>query len=292
MNKSTLLFLSVLILTVFACKNEPKNADPNMPSGFVPGETADPTVLAGHWIDLDFCARAAQYGSVLQTMNNSHAPYAYAFTFNPAMPDSVTCFNAFESWNLPVKYKKDTLELVGAIQNQKPVFLVYHSHGDKDMTMFDNSNGRTQIDNFIKSKAGTKDGYTAFQTALNHHLFSGQFSTVGKKPADKILFSPGGFIMGLKEYDRFNVCTGGDCFVAGQEIDVITFSNSKQKEGSEKMFGYKYSNGNDTLYFYNLVNAKPEEKGGYKVGTVAYKFARAFSVPVANGNKPAAQKPQ
>lgn len=291
MNKSILLFLNACLITFFACKNEPKNTDPNLPANFTPGETADPTVLAGNWIDLDFCARAAQYGSVLQTMNNSHLPYAYAFTFNPGKADSVTCYNANEVWNLPVKYKKDTLELVGAIQGQKPVYLVYHSHGDKDMTMFDNSSGRTRMDNFIKSKAGTPDGYTAFTTALNHHLFSGQFSTVGKgKAADKILFTPGGLIQGMKEYDHYEVCTGGDCFVAGQEIDIITMYHSKQKESSEKMYGYRYSNANDTLFLYNMVNANPEEKGGYKVGTVAYKLARAFSVPVpSNAPQPPVQ---
>ena len=150
MNKVNFLLFNLLIVSLFACKNETQNVDPNRPANFQAGEMASPKVMAGFWIDLDFCARASQYGSVLQTMNNSNLPYAYAFTINPGNPDSITCFNAFESWNLPLKYNKDTLEIVGAIKG-KSIFLVYHSQGDRDMTMFDNSSGSTHMDNFVKS---------------------------------------------------------------------------------------------------------------------------------------------
>jgi|GEM_PF-399205 len=282
MNKVNSLLLSLLIITLFACKNEPStnNVDPNRPPDFQAGDLASPMILAGFWIDLDFCARASQYGSVLQTMNTFHLPYAYAFTFNPSNPDSVTCFNAYESWNLPVKYKADTLELVGAKQG-KSIFLNYHSQGEKDMTMFDNTSGSTKTDRFIKSKAGTKNGYQAFTTALNHHLFSGIFAPVGKGGGGKVGFTPGGLLQGVKDYDRYEVCTGGDCFIAGQEIDIVTFYDAKKgKEASEKFFGYRYNGQNDTLSIYNMVNAKPDERGGYKVGTIAYKFAREISAPV------------
>lgn len=281
MNKVNFLLFSFLIATLFACKNEtPANTDPNRPPDFQAGDMASPMILAGFWFDLDFCAKAAQYGSVLQTMNNAHLPYAYAFTFNPGNPDSVICFNAFESWTLPVKYKNDTLELVGAVQG-KSVFLNYHSQGDKDMTMYNSTGGNTQMDRFIKSKAGTKNGYLAFTTALNHHLFNGIFTPVGKGGSEKVSFTPGGFLQGLKDYDRYEVCTGGDCFVAGQEIDIVTFFDAKKgKEASEKIFGYRYNGQNDTLSVFNMVNAKPDEKGGYKVGTLAYKFSRVISAPV------------
>jgi hypothetical protein len=286
MNKVILLLINVLIVTLFACKNDPKAVvDPNRPQNFQAGDPATPTVLAGHWIDLDFCSRVGQYGSILQTMNNSHLPYVYALTFNPGNPDSVICYNAFETWTLPVKYKQDTLELMGAVQG-KSVFLNYHSQGDKDMTMYDNTGGRTQMDHFIKSRAGTKDGYTAFTTALNHHLFNGIFTPVGKGGGDKVSFTPGGFLQGLKGFDRYEICTGGDCFLAGQEIDVVTFYNAKQgKEASSKYFGYRYNGGNDTLSIFNMINAQPEEKGGYKVGAVAYKFARTVSAPVISKPK-------
>lgn len=280
MNKIIPVFFIALIITLLACKNEPKSQDPNRPENFQAGELANPMVLAGHWIDLDFCARASQYGSVLQTMNNSHLPYAYAFTFNPGNPYSAICYNAFESWTLPVKYKQDTLELLGAFQG-KSIFLNYHSQGDKDLTMFDNTSGRTVMDNFIKSKAGTKDGYIAFTTALNHHIFGGVFTPVGKAGGTKVSFTPGGFLQGMKDFDRFEICTGGDCFVAGQDIDIVTLYNAKLgKEASQKFFGYQYNGGNDTLSIFNMVNATPDEKGGFKVGSLAYKYAREISVPV------------
>lgn len=279
MNKAILLLSIVAVFSNTACKNEPQHVDPNQPQNFEAGDFASPTTLAGFWIDLDFCSRAGQYGSVLQAMNNSHLPYAYAFFFNPGSPDSVTCFNATESWNLPVKFKKDTLELMGA-SNGKSVFLNYHSHGNRDMTMFDNTNGPTRMDHFIKSKAGTKNGYLAFTTALNHHIFNGTFAPVGKGSGQTVTFTPGGFLQGVKEYNRYELCTGGDCFIAGQEIDIVTFYDAKEGiEASGKPFGYRYDGGNDVLSIYNMVPANPEEKAGYTVGKLAYKFARTRIVP-------------
>jgi hypothetical protein len=59
-------------------------------------------------------------------------------------------------------------------------------------------------------------------------------------------------------------------------VDVVTFYNAKKgKEASQKMFGYHYNGGNDTLSIFNLIPDKPTAK----VGTVAYKYARAISVP-------------
>lgn len=255
-------FLSAFFLS---CQSDSKKPDPQPDS-----KTASPDLLGGHWIAMDFCSRANQYGSVLAAMNNAHLPYAFALTFNPGQPDSVTCFNGIETWNLPVKYNADTLELVGAYQG-KSVFLVYNSQlaKDNDITMFDVTKGRAQMDKFNKSKGDSKDGYTAFLLALNHNVLGGTF----KGPGGKIHFAPDGTLTGLKDYDRYELCTAGDCFVAGQAIDVVTFSNSKT-ENSEKFFGYRFDGQNETLTIFNLVNKNPDEKGAYVVGTPAYKFVR------------------
>ncbi len=275
MNKA-FFFANLLIFTLLACKQDPKISQ-GVPVHVQPGEQANPTVLAGHWIAMDFCAFANQYGSVLEAMNNSHLPYAYAITFNPAKPDSALCYNAFESWTLPIRYNVDTLELMGA-RPGKSIFLIYHSNGDKEITMIDPTGDRTQLDRFVKSKAGTVDGYTAFTTALNHNVLHGVFAPLGKGAGGQITFTPGGFLQGLKGYDRYELCTGGDCFLAGQDIDVITFFDSKDEAKTSKFFGYRYNENNDTLTLYNLVNQNPAEKGMYKVTTPAYKFSRKKSM--------------
>jgi hypothetical protein len=273
MNKAFFL-IPALILTLLSCKNDPKTTSTNgAPDHIQPGEQANPTVLAGHWIALDFCAFASQYGSVLQAMNNSHIPYAYAFTFNPAYPDSIICYNAFESWSRPIKMRADTIEVLEA-RPGKSLFLIYHSTEEKDITMVDPTGPRTRLSRFIKSKAGTPDGRTAFMMALNHHVFSGLFTPIGKSSDEKISFFPHGVIQGMKAYDRYEICSGGDCFVAGQDIDVVTLYNNKDKQGSSKFFGYRYSAQNDTLTFYNLVNSNPDEKGTYKVAAPAFKYLR------------------
>lgn len=263
------LFFSILLITVSltACKRDSKTADTNAAV-----LTASPDLLGGYWIAMDFCSRANQYGSVLQAMNNAHLPYVYAITFNPGQPDSVTCFNGIESWNLQVKYNADTLELVGARQG-KSIFLVYDSQQEKDLTMFDATTGQVHLDKFIKSNAKVGDGYAAFLVALNHNVLGGLFRPLGKGATSDVQFTPEGDIQGLKDYDRYAICTGGDCFVAGQAIDVVTLSNSKV-ENSGKFFGYRFGVRNDTLTIVNLVNTNPEEKGAYKAGNVAYKFVR------------------
>lgn len=266
------LFFSTVLLLLFcaACKRDTKSGDANAVS-----LTASPDLLGGDWIAMDFCSRANQYGSVLAAMNNAHLPYAFAMTFDSTKRDSVICFNGSESWTLPVKYNADTLELVGARQG-KSIFLVYDSQHGKDITMFDATAGEVHLDRFVKSRADAKNGYAAFAIALNHNLMGGTFTPLGKGASGDVQFTPGGLIQGLKDYDHYRVCTGGDCFVAGQAIDVVTFSNSRV-ENSDKFMGYRFSAKNDTLTIFNLLNTNPDEKGKYKVNGVAYKFLRKKS---------------
>jgi hypothetical protein len=259
--------IAVLVLILAACKNDKSQQTA------AANTSANVTVLAGHWIAIDFCSRAKQYGSVLQAVNNAHLPFAYAFSFTPAKPDSVEYFNGFMSKMLPVVYKADTLEIKGAREGNQSVHLVYNSNGDKSITMFDPQPSGVQMDKFIKSKAGTKDCKGAFLTALNHNLLSGNFQQIGAKGGPAITFTPGGFITNFKDFDRFTICTGGDCLVAGNEIDVVTFSNSKQ-EHSDKIFGFRYSNHNDTLSVVTLSNDKPDPKAAFQIGKPVYKFAR------------------
>lgn len=272
MNKA-LLFANLLFFSLLGCKNDPKTTDPNQPPSHIqPGEKANPNVLAGHWIALDFCAYSNQYGSVLKAMNNAHKPYAYAFTFIPTKPDSIICYNGFETWTLPVKINVDTITLEGA-RPGKNIFLIYHSEGEKDITMIDPTNSQVQIDRFIKSKASVQDAAGAFTTALNHHVFNGVFTPIGKGATDKVMFNPTGELQGIKGFNRYQICSAGDCFLAGQDIDVVSFS-AKDKPENVKYYGYRYNNNTDTLTLFNLVNTNPEEKGAYKVAAPAFKFAR------------------
>jgi len=268
--KKILLLVASFALVLSACKQDSKNA------GAAESENlhASPKQLSGHWIAMDFCARANQYGSVLQAMNNSHIPYAYAISFETANPDSCVCYNGMETWRVPVKYNVDTVELVGARQG-KSVFLVYNSQtqGEREITMFDVTTGTALMDKYIRSKAEVKNGAKAFMIALNHNVLGGLFTSPSKSATGDIQFTPGGFITGLKDYDRYELCLAGDCFVAGDAIDVITLSNSK-KENSGKMFGYRFDGQNNTLVFYNLINKNPDEKAAYAVGSEAFKFIR------------------
>ncbi|TNE59289.1 MAG: hypothetical protein EP344_08940 [Bacteroidetes bacterium] len=271
--KHILFFFSATLLLFSACGDDPANAGGQQNNGN--STNASPMLLSGHWVAIDFCSRANQYGSVLDAMNQAHLPYAYSISFDPANPDSVVCHNGIESWTCLVKYNVDTLEIVNA-RDDKSVFLLYNSQGEKDITMFDPTQGRVRMDRFIKSGANTRDGYSAFTTALNHNLFGGIFRQIGKgATADTIQFTPGGFIMKWAPFDRYNVCTSGSCFVCGNDIDVLTVSKYR-KEGSEQIYGFRFNGTNDTLSFFNLVPppASSPEGAAYSIGRVAYQFVR------------------
>ncbi len=75
--KYTILLFGALTLLFIACKPDSKSAGDQ--SGL---HNDTRTMLAGHWIAMDFCSRVNQYGSVLDAMTNSHIPYAFGITFD------------------------------------------------------------------------------------------------------------------------------------------------------------------------------------------------------------------
>lgn len=287
MNK-VLLFVTFIGLTAFlACKNAPNanSTDPNAPTG--PVEHANPTNLAGHWIAIDFCSRAASRNSILKAMNTegAHMPYAYAFTFNPEQMDSVTCYNGVETYKLAARVNLDTIELKDARQGRS-VFLVYLPQ-TKEMELFDATTGSAHIDRLIKSSSDAPGGENAFAVALNHHLFEGNYAPVDKKVDIFTQFTPTGYITNFPGYDRYKPCIGGDCFLLSDQMDVMTVANSKDPN-SLKMFGFRFSTAGDTLTLYNM-NVSATEKAA-TLGNVAYRFTRK-KVAENAAPKPA-QQPQ
>lgn len=269
--KNILFTVYALCLVFMSCKNEtPSTTEKSQAPGFVPGPSATPDILAGKWYASDFVARAGDYGSVIRAQNASHVPYTYALYFNPNVKDSVTCYNGFESWSLPVVFKKDTLELKNAVSG-KSVYLVYSSVTDKSLTLFDNTGASAQNDRFLRTSGDVLTGYDAFTAALYHGIFQGLFQLApGGKP---VIFNPNGRIENFPDYDTYSVCTGGNCFVTGSDMDVATLSNSK-KPGSEAIYGFAFSLKKDTLSFYTLEKVATNEKAAYKEKGVKYRLLR------------------
>lgn len=238
-----------------------------------PLDETNASTLAGFWIPIDFCTRSGKAGSVLKAMNNSNKPYAYALSFNASNPDSITCYNGIETWKMKADYRDDTLEIKNAHGNLS-IYLVYDPKDNKDLTMFDGTSGNTNLNRYILSKAKVLNGYEAFLTALNNSMMSGSFRSAGKGGGE-VRFGTDGTIKGNKDFDLYQLCTGGDCAVMS-DMDVITLRNSK-KAGSDQMFGYVFSTKKDTLTFYNLINQNPAEKGNYAVGSVAQTYLKTIA---------------
>jgi hypothetical protein len=260
----------LLALALFACKQDPKNAanttTPNAASG-----PASASTLAGNWFPIDFCARAARLGSVQQALQVGK-PYALAFSINGSDPDSVTCYNGFETWKLAVVYKDNTVEFKNAAQKLS-VFFEYDPEA-KELLMIDGTSGQPRTERYQASRAEVKTGYEAFLMALNNNFLSGDYQPLGKGEA--LRFLPDGNLKGMADFNKYELCTGGDCFVSADELDIITLRRLT-KQGTlegEKTFGLRFGAKRDTLTLYNLKSDNPEEKGNYKTAGVAYRFLR------------------
>jgi len=263
----TLIFFACCLLS--ACKQDTKSATG---ARIVTPVNDRYTPLYGNWIAIDFCSYANQYGSILTAMNNTHLPYAYAFTFTDSNRDSITCYSGAETWKLPIRFEADTLVEVLNARNGKSVFLSYNPSGNQDMTLFDGTLARASTNRLIKATGYEKTGYQAFQTALNHQLMGGKFASVGKS-SGTVEFLPTGQITGLEGYDRYELCTGGDCFIAAQETDVILLSDSKTTAPAQYL-GFKFDPNGTALTLSELIATNPAEKGTAKVGKVLYRLKR------------------
>lgn len=275
MKKFVLCALTLLTLLA-ACKNDSSSGSGN-------GIEANPNGLAGNWVALSFCSRINQMGSVLKAMNTGGVPYAYALSFDAAHLDSATCFNGIETWKLPIKINVDTIELVGA-RPGKSIFLVFDGSG-KEFQMFDATGPRTQLDRFTKSNSqpGTT-GAQAFRSALNRNLLPERYVVPGK-PDQIIRFQPDGNVLGWPEFRRYEVCMAGDCFVTGDQADIVNLSSGRADD-SGKTFGLRLTSAGDTLTLYNLVETNPNEKGSSQLGSMAYRFVQA---PPEKGLPPTAK---
>ncbi len=266
-------FLFSFCLLYMACQQDPKS----LPHSGVPAKKSDNSTLAplyGNWVAIDFCSFCGQYGSVLTAMNNTHLPYAFALTFQESDRDSVLCYNATESWKRPIRFTADTLiEVLDARRTGKSIFLSYSPTGNKDLSMYDATQAKSSIDRFTKTNAPEKTGAEAFKTALNHQLMNGTYTSAGKSKGT-VQFLSTGEVTGLEGYDRFEVCTGGDCFVAGQESDVLILSNSKTKD-APKYAGFKFTPNRTALTLYELTPGSSDQKGTAQKGAVLYTFTRS-----------------
>lgn len=269
-------FFSFLIFCIFIFQNScqtdnKKNGRTSAPSS-VSGD-ARLAPLYGNWIAIDFCAYCSQYGSVLTAMNNTHLPYAFALTFKESDRDSVLCYNATESWKRPIRFTADTLiEILDARRTGKSVFVAYSPSGNKDLTMYDATQAKTSLDRFTKTNVPEKTGAEAFKTALNHQLMGGEFASTGKSRGT-VRFLPTGEITGLEGYDRYEICTGGNCFIAGQDSDVLILSDSKGQK-PPLYAGFKFDPNRTALTLYELKNEKSDQKGSARPGATLYKFTR------------------
>ncbi len=180
-------------------------------------------------------------------------------------------------WTLPYKITSDST-LEASLPDGQKIYMQVDLKA-KTMTLFDGSSGRVKMEGYAQTREKLVNGYQAFATALNHNLLSGAFLLPGaNKTATTVGFLPTGAVKGLGDYDIFQICPGGDCLVAGDQMDAVFLANSKHPKQSG-WFGFRYSVQLDTLTIYNLKNERPGEKAGFTVQKPAFMLLKYTPEP-------------
>jgi hypothetical protein len=248
MSSQYIVVLCLLMLIWGACQTNPKSVVP--------------VQFEGQWINTDFCARVKQHGSVVEAINRDHLPYAYTLVYSLYDPDSITCFTRQRQWKLPVRGQADTLML--NTPDQKKLFLIYESAGPR-LTLIDPSGPNTYTSRWEHTDT-TLQGYAAMSNRMNQYLLGGAFRMNGQQ--ELIYWSSNGQIKNWPAFSRYELCTGGGCFVTGSTMDIVQLQPSDGT--ATQNFGFRMNITRDTLSLYQLIDRGPQQAAA--IGPVQYQF--------------------
>ncbi len=225
-------FLFIAIIGLTSCKSDevseksPEKAVSNKPKASKSTSTAK---YRGHWIDKDFVENMEKNRSVTAI---PALPSIIELTFPATLGDSATL----------VSGTKTTKTLFESRENDEFTFsggkLVYDNLDNVEKLTFTDKANKTHVLVRAGNDEIGKDG-KAILPIVNKHTLAGDYFMLdkkGKKGEDFIIFKPDGGIIGLPDFNKYEVCIGGDCRKLGVEKkDVAYFS----REGKGDYFAFE-----------------------------------------------------
>lgn len=220
MNKY-ILFLSLLTIGLSACQSDEiadKGSEKAKPASRKASKSTSTAKYRGHWIDKDFVESMEKNRSVTAV---AVMPSIIELTFPATLGDSATL----------VSGTKTRKTLFDSPENDVFTFdegkLVYDNLGNVEKLTFTDKAGKTHTLVRAGNDEVGADG-KAIQAIVNKHTLVGDYFMLdkkGKKGDDFIIFKPDGGIIGLPDFNKYEVCVGGDCRkLVVEKKDIAYFS--------------------------------------------------------------------
>lgn len=199
------LFLSAIGLC--ACKSDNdanQTSEKVAPKTTKASKTTSTAKYRGHWIDKDFVENMEKNHSVTAI---GVLPSIIELTFPAVLGDSATLVSGIKTnktlFNNP---SADVFTFDGGK-------LVYENIGEQEKLIFTDIANKPHTLIRVGDNEVGGDG-KAIQPIVNKHTLVGDYFILdkkGKKGDDFIIFKPDGGIIGMEEFNKYEVCVGGDC---------------------------------------------------------------------------------
>lgn len=252
-NTANLLILAPLSLFLFSCGNN-KNAAKD-------AQSAD-SKISGSYVNITF-------------LNNitDHLPQEiplYCLELNFFSDDSVYVFNGFEGYKLAYKKQGDAYVLIDASFKGDMAFKI------QDSTLILKDTAWTGITGFSEFKKIPDVGEEiyGFERYLNEQIIAGDYLllTTGETTGPKVSFMAEGSVNGFSDYNKYEVCYGGDCIETPAEPSyTITFYGKK----STVDYAFTLDKKNKEISFYELAAPIVDIKGYRQIQEKVFTLKRS-----------------
>lgn len=235
MNIKILLFLNVFITIMLfqACGNKK-----DMHKGNI--------VIAGRYIN------NTVLNKISDTIILGNIPH-YCYEINFIGADSVDINNGFEEYKLFYKKDSNNHYLLQKASYKGDMFFTIS--GDSTFILKDSAWNNIPTNTEFKRVPDNRAEKWVFDYYLNAKAIAGKYRIYkNNKPTQQyVIFKADGNVIGLKDYNTYNLCYAGDCLGETRiESNVISLSGNNTKSETTCEYAYKMDRRNGILCIYAL----------------------------------------
>ncbi|HZV68075.1 MAG TPA: hypothetical protein VFG10_00955 [Saprospiraceae bacterium] len=194
---------------------------------------------------------------------------SYALEINFKSKDTVDLFNGFERFRMPYTGPTDscTYTIKGATQFGDMKFRV---QGDTMVQLYDSA--WTQLNRTSVFRRIDDSKLWGFSNYLNECVIVGTWNLIkeGVGKDHKVIFLRNGQVDGMSPYLSYDICYAGDCLEETEPFsNTIDFLDDHNKHTA---FAITIVPGRRTIKFYSIGDPVPDQKGGRKIGPLAFEL--------------------
>ena len=230
-------------------------------------KTVQKQQLWGHWVCVDYIELVKARKTIRSLTNR---PVFLEVVFNPAYGDSALLVTGYNKILTPYKRIGTDSILIKNKRTQTNLVL-FASNGLQSLELKDSLVGEKDKSLhswvFKKTSGIKKQKKSDLSKHINNSILSGTYTNAANQT---INFIENGTINGWKLFNKYEVCTGGDCFMlTHSSLDIITL---RQKD-IKKQYAF-WQKSNDSLYLYHLEKINDDFFYNYQPKEVAFAFKK------------------